>query len=590
MKLPHRFRWLWLLAAIAVIAVLAFAACEDDEGGGKTPSAGETPTAPSGERIQGGDLISQQIEFDSIDPHYSAFAQDISIQRMMWRGLYNLNPENVPEPEMAAADPDISADGKTYTIAIREGLKWSDGDDLLAEDFVAGIIRTCNPLHAGQYQYLLTAVVGCDDYYYSLAGPDETPGTEDDLDASTIDAAAMEAAIGAKAPDDTTVEFTLTDAQPTFQMILSLWLTFPSPVHLLPNSADEWPDGLDASKLAFNGPYMLLEYKPQDFIKMGPNPNWSPAEGGATPTLDSLTLKFIDDASVSNNAYRNDELDFALADKAVLTAVVQEFGDEYFKLVRPSTRGLEMQLKDPTLADLEVRLALAQAIDRDQLVAVATSGAHEPTASWIPESVLGGAAPDAFNDTVGFDPDSAKEHLKNAGYENGAGFPKLSILVRNEPEPQAVAQFLQNSFKTVLNIDVDIEVVDGQTRAARFSAQDFQLFHGGWIQDYPDPENWVLGQFDVPGVGTNKYNCDNPKIKEKVDQAKFNQDQDARIAAYSDINRIIVEEVCGIAPYYHEAEHYLIKPDVAGMKENSSALDAVIAGDWNAEAWGFRAP
>jgi len=581
MKLPHRLRWLWLFTAIALIAVVAFAACEDDEGGGKTPGPG------AGERIDGGDLIAQGIEFESIDPHYSAFAQDISIQRMMWRGLYRLTPENVPAPEMAADDPEISADGKTYTIPIREGLMWNDGDDLLAEDFVAGIIRTCNPLHAGQYQYLLTAIAGCDDYYYSLAGPDETPGTEDDLDASTIDAAAMEAAIGAKAPDETTVEFTLTDPQPTFQMILSLWMTFPSPVHLLPNSADEWPDGLDASKLAFNGPYQMLEYKPQDSIKMAPNPNWDPAEGGVKPTLDTLTFKFIDDASVSNNAYRNDELDFALADKAVLPAVIDEFGDEYMKLIQPSTRGLEMQLTDPTLADLEVRLALAQAIDRDQLVAVATNNAHESTNSWIPESVLGGAATDAFNDVVGFNPDSAKEHLKNAGYEDGAGFPKLSILVRNEPEPQAVAQFLQNSFKTVLNIDVDIEVVDGQTRASRFSGEDFQLFHGGWIQDYPDPENWVLGQFDVPGVGTNKYNCDNAEIQRLVDENKFNQDQDARIAAYAQVNEIIVTEVCGVAPYYHEAQHYLIKPDVVGMKENSSALDANAAGDANAEAWGF---
>jgi oligopeptide transport system substrate-binding protein len=571
-----------------MIAVVAFAACKDDEKAGETPGTGETPGA--GERMEGGDLIAQGIEFDSIDPHYSAFAQDISIQRMMWRSLYRLTPENVPAPEMAADDPEITNDGKTYTIPIREGLKWSDGDDLLAEDFVAGIIRTCNPLHAGQYQYLLTAVAGCDDYYYSLAGPDETPGTDDDLDASTIDAAAMEAAIGAKAINDATVEFTLTDAQPTFQMILSLWLATPSPVHLLPNSADEWPDGLDATKMAFNGPYMLLEYKPQEFIRMGPNPNWDPAEGGDEPTLDTLTIKFIDDASVSNNAYRNDELDFALADQAVLPAVVDEFGDEYLKLIQPSTRGLEMQMNDPTLAKLEVRLALAQAIDRDQLVAVAASNAHEATTSWFPEAILGGAAPDAFNDVVGFNPDSAKEHLKNAGYENGAGFPAMSILVRNEPLPQAIAQFLQNSFKTVLNIDIDIEVVDGQTRAARFSAEDFQLFHGGWIQDYPDPENWVLGQFDVPGSGTNHYNCDNPKIKQLVDENKFNQDQDARIAAYSEINKIIVEEVCGITPYYHEAQHYLIKPDVAGMKENSSALDANAAGDANAEAWGFRAP
>src|SRR3989304_6323199 len=150
MKLPHRFRWLWLGAR-----------------GGR----------------------------NRLPP----FAQAISIQRMRWRGLYRLNPENVPEPEMAASDPEITNDGKTYTIPIREGLLWSDGDELLAEDFVAGIVRTCNPLHGGQYQYLLTAVVGCDDYYYSLAGPDETPLTDDDLDISTIDVAAMEGAIGAKA-------------------------------------------------------------------------------------------------------------------------------------------------------------------------------------------------------------------------------------------------------------------------------------------------------------------------------------------------------------------------------------------------------
>src|SRR3989337_251662 len=98
MKLPQRFRWLWLGAARTAIAVPPFAAGEDDEGGGKTPTAGETPTAPSGERIQGGDLIAQGIEFESIDPHYSAFAQDISIQRMLWRGLYRLKPEDVPEP------------------------------------------------------------------------------------------------------------------------------------------------------------------------------------------------------------------------------------------------------------------------------------------------------------------------------------------------------------------------------------------------------------------------------------------------------------------------------------------------------------
>src|SRR3989304_1621029 len=140
MKLPHRYRWSWLLAAIAVIAVLAFAACEEDEDGGKTPGPGESPAA--GERIPG------------------------------------------------AAPPEVSEDGKTYTITLREGLLWSDGDPLLAEDFVLGIHRTCNPVNAGEYQYVLTNVVGCDDHY----------------GADAFDQA-LEDAIGVKAIDDLTIEF-----------------------------------------------------------------------------------------------------------------------------------------------------------------------------------------------------------------------------------------------------------------------------------------------------------------------------------------------------------------------------------------------
>jgi ABC-type oligopeptide transport system substrate-binding subunit len=124
-------------------------------------------------------------------------------------------------------------------------------------------------------------------------------------------------------------------------------------------------------------------------------------------------------------------------------------------------------------------------------------------------------------------------------------------------------------------------------RSARFREETFDLFPGGWIQDYPDPENWVIGQFDEPGVGLNHYNCDNQEIQDLVAENEFNLDSDARIAAYERINEIIVTEVCGIFPYYHEAEHYLKKPNIAGMFENSTGQDAVSAGDWAIEAWGL---
>jgi oligopeptide transport system substrate-binding protein len=361
-------------------------------------------------------------------------------------------------------------------------------------------------------------------------------------------------------------------------------MTFPSPVHLLPNSSDPWPT--DPSGLAFNGPYNLTSYTPAAEVTLVPNPNWA-APNGITPTLDSITIKFIDDAAVANNAYRTGELVFSQVDTTVLSTVVTEFGEgvEYFKFLLPSTRGLEMQLDDPTLANLDVRLALSKAIDREQHNAIAAGGANEPSTSWIP-AVTSGPEPDALNDVAGFDPEAAAQHLADAGYPNGEGFPEMSILVGDAPTARATAEFLQQNFKEHLNIDVDIEVVDAKTRSSRFSNEQFQLFPGGWVQDYPDPENWVLGLFDTDG-SLNMYNCSDEEIDALVAQARFNTNNEERIALYQEINELIVTKVCGIAPYWHENDHFLIKPEVVGMREYIAGQDAFQPGDWIAEAWGF---
>src|SRR5574341_949520 len=203
-----------------LLLVATFAACGDDDGG----TAGEGSLAGGGERIDGGELTLQSLEFASLDPHFSSFLEDISLERMLWRGLYTLDVDNVPQPAMASAAPTVSDDGLTYTIKLREGLKWSDGDDLTADDFVAGIHRTCNPDNAGQYEYVLTNVPGCDAHYTNEAGFDPE----------------LEKEIGVRAVDPSTIEFKLLEPQPTFPIILSLWMTFPSPVHLFPNSSDPW--------------------------------------------------------------------------------------------------------------------------------------------------------------------------------------------------------------------------------------------------------------------------------------------------------------------------------------------------------------
>ncbi|MGH9197400.1 MAG: peptide ABC transporter substrate-binding protein, partial [Acidimicrobiia bacterium] len=402
----------------------------------------------------------QSFEFASLDPHFSSFFEDISLQRMLWRGLYTMDSDNIPQPAMAASSPEVSADGLTYTVSLREGLKWSDGDDLTADDFVAGIYRTCNPDNAGEYEYVLVNLVGCDDHYANEAGFD----------------AALEGAIGVTALDPTTIEFTLLEPQPTFPIILSLWMTFPSPVHLFPNSSDPWPSGSQApGELAYNGPYILTSYSPQDSVTLEPNPEWA-APAGVSPTLDQITIKFIGDLAQAANAYRTGEIQATAADVTQLDTVISEFGEgtEYFRFVAPSTTGLYMQLEKPPLDKPGVRLALSQAIDRAELNRVVSQGGNEPTTSWIPE-VSGGDPPDAFDDVNGFDPERAAENLTEAGFPNGEGFPELTILVIDAPRSQVTGEFLQQAFKTHLNIDVQIETVDARTHSGRFIEEQYEL-------------------------------------------------------------------------------------------------------------------
>lgn len=591
--------WLSLFGTLVLAAGLVAVGCGDDDDDDDADVAEETEEeateeeaaddddAAADERQDGGEVILHSLEPEEFDPHASSFAQDISFERMVWRGLYSLDAENNVVADangIAAGDPEISEDGMTFTVTLNEGLVWSDGDDLLAEDFVAGFKRTCNPVNAGDYAYLLTdltPVAGCADFFNALTDADGNA-----IDPATVDLQALEDAVAVTAVDDLTIEIQLAAPSVTFPIIMALWPTFPVPVHL-PQFASQTPDapgewGADPSALVYNGPYIWTEFTAQDSIVLEPNPNWT---GAVQPTLDRITLRLIDDAAVADNAFRNEELDFALADSAQLAALEQEFPDEFLLVAVPSTRGLEMQLEDEVLSDLNVRLALSRAIDRETLNQVVTSGGNIPTTSWIVEEISGTPI-GTYDELLGFDPEGAQAALAEAGYEGGAGFPELSILVGDTPAARATAEFLQQQFSEILGISTTIEVVDSATRSTRFTSEEFDLFPGGWIQDYPDPENWIVGLFDTEG-GNNHYNCSMPEIDSLIADAVANTNDEERREQYREIERLILENVCGIAPYWHESNKYLIGTHLLGFRENAVGQDAVIAGDWNAEAWGL---
>lgn len=552
--------WISLLALIA-IALVAVACGDDDDD--DDVDGGATTVAK-----QGGELTIVYPEPESFDPHYSAFAQDIGVQRMVWRGLYKLNIDNIAEPEMAASMPTISSDGKTYTVKLKSGLKWSDGAALLAKDFVAGIQRTCDPDNAGLYKDTIGNIVGCDEFY-------------DAAEKTTDEKAKLRDAVGVKALDDTTLEFKIENAQPTFTLILSLWMTFPSPSHIVKTSGEAWPD---VTTLVYNGPYKIMEYKAKDQAVLVRNDNFA----GSPANIDKITMKYIDKLDVAENAYRAGQVDVTRVNLTNLTAVKAdpELGKEFIQVPGVTTRAVHMNLNKKPLDNEKVRLALSQATDRETLNKVAFQGAYIPSTTWMPPAVVGGGVTeDSFAKTIGYNPDQAKKTLADAGYADGKGFPVLTITVNDVPDRRATAEFLKEQWKKVLNIDIDIEVVDSKTRASKFTSEDYDLFPGGWTQDYPDPENWVAGLFTTGGAN-NHYGISNKALDDLFQKASFNTNDEERRNQYREINKLLSEAPLLVGPVlYQESFNYIVKSKVHGPKENAGPLDAFLCGDWNIEAW-----
>jgi oligopeptide transport system substrate-binding protein len=566
-----------LLSGLAALVLLA-AAC----GGGKkeeTKATGgpATQAAAAGARPADAAPDDQQIlrasaaEPQYLDPHRSSFAQDIAIERMIFRGLFQLDKDAKPEPAMAAELPTqqnggISADGKTWTIKLKPGLKWSDGSPLTAKDFEYSFKRVLSPEVAGDYSYLLTGIAGGKEY-------NESKATGADLEK-------LAAQVGVKAMDDTTLQIQLAEAAPPtlFLIKLSLWASFPVKQSVIEKSGDKY--FTDGSVFVGNGPYVLKEWKPKESITLAANPNWALTP---KPLLKEIRFRLIDDTERAFDAYRNNELDIVAAqvpfDKLEQIRNDPQLKKEYIQQKLPSTRGLEMNEKVPPLDNVKVRSALAKAIDRDTLVKVVYQGAHIPTTQWIPAGI-GGIQQKTY-EQQSYDVAAAQKLLADAGFPNGQGFPRLKLVLRDSKDYRDVGEFLKSTLKKNLNIDIDLDVVDAKTRSQRFQKGDFELFWGGWIQDFPDPENWIDGLWNTGG-GNNHYNYSNPDLDNLLKASLHELNDEKRLANYQKMADIVNETV-GIANVYHESNNYLAKPKVGGLQPTNN--DAELPGDWHAESW-----
>jgi oligopeptide transport system substrate-binding protein len=512
------------------------------------------------------EIVAQSAAPQSFDPHRANAQQDIAIARMLWRGLYQL--ETTPDggaqavPAMAAGPPSVN--GNVYTVGLKPGLMWSDDEPLTAMDFEYGIKRACDPDVGDPYQYLLGEsglnIVGCDAYFSGQ-------GTRDD--------------VGVTAANATTLEITLVAPKPAFTTIMSLWVGFPVRQDVIETYGEGWTD---PAHIVVNGPFTLTELVPGTggHAVLEPNPNWALQP---EPILREITIRFIDDLEAAFQDFQAGELDMTMVPAAEIPTIEADPDLDHLFLKVGASRiwAVEMQLNDPTIANFNVRLALSRAIDRNALVNAVYDGAYLPATYWLVQGLSGFQGNAAFENIIGYNSTAARAALTAAGYPNGQGFPTLTLTVLNRPDRLAEGMFLQSAWSNILGVNVVIQAVDAVTRSQIFNSENFDLFMGGWQNDYPDPENSLIGLFDTGG-GNNKYNCSDPDIDAKLSAAAAETNNATRIGLLQDAETLIVTRLCGVAPVHETASLYLVKSKIAGVEPNGQ-IDAGMPGNWCPECW-----
>ena len=436
------------LTAIAAAAAIVLAACgtADTNGGGTSGGgAGSEEAARNGTAdgaARGGTLnILGTSDVDYLDPQVTYYSTGYTLARLYHRQLfaYPADPAKkaTAAPDLAeqlptTANGGISADGKTYTITIKQGVQWNTNPprQVTAADAVIGVKRSCNPAQPfGGLPDFQDLIQGFKQFCDGFADV----GHDAQAIKKYIQATPLP---GAVAKDDRTVVFTLNSPATYFTDMLALPSLSPAPVENL----DHVPGSTDLGQhLVVDGPYKVDKYEPTKRIELSRNPAWNPA---TDPIRSAFVDKIVFDETQSQESIQqqlqtgtpNADMMFDIGTPPSQIPGLLAAGDTNLALAQTNASSpyLVYNLRSPNnnkaLANVKVRQAISYAINRANIIQVLGGPQVAPPLTHVlPPGLLGSQD----NDPYPYDPNKAKQMLAEAGYPNGL---TLKLLYRNASE------------------------------------------------------------------------------------------------------------------------------------------------------------
>ncbi len=548
----------WSPLAILVAIALVIGACQ------AAPSGTTATQAPAVDQADpAGELITNTgTEPDTIDPHKASFVGEIEQILSVFEGLMTLDPKTLkPIPAQAAKDPEVSADLKTWTFTLRDNLKWSDGSAVTAADFARGFTRTCDPKVAGEYQFVLATIVGCDEYYNA----DLKKATPAELDA-------LKAKVGVKAVDAKTVQFTHKEAVPYFSSIAYMWVGMPVKQESLDKGGDKWTE---PATYIGNGPFILKAGQQNTKFVYEPNPNYRLGKA----KLAKWTRVMIAESAVAFAAYKANEVDSISLVAPDLRAVEADpkLKAELQDLPYASSFYLGFNVNKPPFNDVNVRQAFAKAFDREDYCKNVIVICQPAKAGFIPPGIPGY---DETDTAQKFDVAAAKVLLDKASSEAKAALTSIKLTFSSTAVGKTRAEYQQANYeKNLPGVKITLDPVDPSAFSGLFkggaTAQSPQFFSLGWIADFPDQQNWhsTVWGGNATGVSSKRTGYKSAEFNKLTSQADSERDVTKRADLYKQAGKILSQDAPAVWAYYGSTKR-LMKPWVKGV--TFSSIDAAI--------------
>lgn len=497
----------------------------DNQTGDETTEA----TASTGEKI-----LSVQVGPDpeTIDPALNSAVDGGNMLLHSFECLLAVDENGQLVPGQAESW-ETSEDGLTWTFHLRDGLKWSDGSDLTANDFVYSWKRVCDPMVAAPYaETVLSMVEGYD------------KAIEGDLDALQV-----------VAQDDNTLVVTLSTPCSYFGSLAAFATLSPVQEATVTANGDAW--ATSAATYISNGPFYVSEWVPGSYIMMSKNPYYWNADA---IKLDGIKWNLIEDSNAAYSAYQTGEV---LMIKNVPTEEIPSLKDSADFHVDPiiGTYYLSLNLERDAFKDARVRKALSLAIDRDYVANTLMQGTYSPADNfmgpgWIDmdgkqfkDNANGGQS---YIDVNNYEADleEAKQLLADAGYPDGEGFPSISYTTNDAGYHKVVAEYLQQAWAQ-LGIDLQVDIVEWASFTPMRRNGDFDIARNGWVGDYTDPSNMLELFYSTNGNNDGKFN--NADFDAAIELSRTTLDSAERSKALHTAEDVLMEETgCIPVAYYND--------------------------------------